>query len=257
MSELERIAETAFASFYGADAVPIAGAMCLRAPSAPDVPMLNRVVGLGRNRDVTDADLDAIEQAMSDVSYYVALSPDADPTLDARLAQRGFDEGWGWMLFQRPPVPVPTPETALTVRKTSPADTEAWAAVVATAYGLPAELAAWIASTLTLPSWTGFLAWDGDAPVAAAALWPRETPATSGSRDPARASRQGRPGSAVRRPDRPRPGGRLLDARHGDRRAARRPAERLVSQHPAPRVRGAARRRPPAPPALPLISSSR
>lgn len=171
MHDIERIAEEAYASIYGDTVIEIGGARCLRSPGAPDVPMLNRVLGLGVGREVDDGQLDRIETAMAGTSFYVAVSRDADPTLDARLAERGFDVGWGWMLFERPPVDPEQTDTTLVVRRAAEVDRDAWAGVVGAAYGLPPALAGWVASTLSHPRWTGFLALDGDEPVAAAALW--------------------------------------------------------------------------------------
>ena len=155
MRTLERITDDAYASFYGDDIVEIAGARCLRALGAPDVPMLNRVVGLGVDRDVSDDELDAIERAMAGLSYYVAVSDAASPSLDGRLAERGFDEGWGWMTFERPAEPPAAFESALTVRQTTEADHDVWARIVGAAYGLRVELGSWIAATLARPNWTG------------------------------------------------------------------------------------------------------
>ena len=64
MDELERIALAAYRPVYGPDAVDVAGATCLRAPYAPDSPMLNRVVGLGVERPVAAAELDEALGAM-------------------------------------------------------------------------------------------------------------------------------------------------------------------------------------------------
>lgn len=171
MTQLAGIAERAWSSIYGEQAVAIAGARCGRAPGAPDVPMLNRVVGLGVDRVVDDADLDAIEAAMEGTSFYVAVAPTADRKLDAKLADRGFEAGWGWMLFERPPVPPEPVRSSLVVREATEADSEAWAHIACEAYGLPVALDPWIASIISHPNWTGFLALDGDEPVALGALW--------------------------------------------------------------------------------------
>ncbi len=112
MHELERISLSAYLPFYGANALEVGGATCLRAPHAPDSPMLNRVVGLGRDGPVDEAMLDEALAAMGDTAFYVAVSPDADPALDGLLAARGLEPGWGWMLFERDEQPPPKVETA-------------------------------------------------------------------------------------------------------------------------------------------------
>src|SRR6187455_1733932 len=111
MRELERICLSAHLPVYGADALATAGATCLRARAAPDSPMMNRVVGLGLGPALEEGDVDAALAAMGDTTFYVAVSPDADPRLDALLEARGLEVGLGWMLFERGPLPPPAVET--------------------------------------------------------------------------------------------------------------------------------------------------
>ena len=77
--------------------------------------MLNRVVGLGVDGPVDEAQLDDALTAMGDTSFYVAVSPSADASLDGLLEARGLEPGWGWMLFERGPSPAPSVETALRI----------------------------------------------------------------------------------------------------------------------------------------------
>lgn len=172
MDRLERISERAFRSFYGDRVALLGGATCLRAPEAPDSPMLNRVVGLGVGRPATDEDIDHAIAAMGDTAFYVAISPFAAPAdLTARLAARGLEPGWGWMLFERPPMPAAPVATTLRVVEVGDGERDAWANVVVAAYGLPDAVAPFTASVVDAPGWSCWLALDGDEPAAAAALW--------------------------------------------------------------------------------------
>ena len=171
MDELERIALAAYRPVYGPDAIDVAGATCLRAPYAPDSPMLNRVVGLGVDRPVAEAELDEALGAMDDSTFYVGVSPSSDPALDRLLEARGLEEGWGWMLFERAPLPVPAVRTPLALGEVTNDDADEWAAVVTAGYGLPEESATRLAAAPGSGGWTAFLARDGDEPAAAAAVW--------------------------------------------------------------------------------------
>ena len=171
MEGLERIALAAYLPVYGDDAVAIGEAVCLRAPHAPDSPMLNRVVGLGLGAQVEEATLDRCLAAMADTTFYVAVAPSADPRLVALLAERGLEQGWGWMLFERGPEPAPPVETALDVVAIDAGRAEVWAELVTTSYGLPDASRPVVAAVPSLPGWTAFLALDGDEPAAAAAVW--------------------------------------------------------------------------------------
>ena len=171
MDELERIALAAYRPVYGPDAIDVAGATCLRAPYAPDSPMLNRVVGLGIDRPVAEAELDEALGAMDDSTFYVGVSPSSDPALDRLLEARGLEEGWGWMLFERAPLPAPAVQTPLALDEVTNDDADEWAAVVTAGYGLPEESATRLAAAPGSGGWTAFLARDGDEPAAAAAVW--------------------------------------------------------------------------------------
>jgi GNAT superfamily N-acetyltransferase len=171
MHALERISLDAYSVVYGPAAIRVARATCLRAPQAPDSPMLNRVVGLGTDGPVDEATLDEALAAMGDTSFYVAVSPSADASLDALLEARGLEPGWGWMLFERDASPAPSVETALRVVEVDTGTADAWAGVVVTAYGLPEEARPWFAAIPEARGWHAFLALDGQAPAAAAAVW--------------------------------------------------------------------------------------
>ena len=171
MHALERISLDAYLPVYGPAAIDVGGATCLRAPHAPESPMLNRVVGLGVDGPVDEAQLDDALTAMGDTSFYVAVSPSADASLDGLLEARGLEPGWGWMLFERGPSPAPSVETALKIVEVDAGTLDAWATVVATAYGLPDDSLPWFAAIHGTSAWHAFLALDGDEPAAAAAVW--------------------------------------------------------------------------------------
>jgi GNAT superfamily N-acetyltransferase len=168
---LEQISLDAYLPLYGADALTIRGAVCLRAPHAPDSPMLNRVVGLGVDSPPDEETIDRALDAMGDAAFYVAVAPSADPQLAQLLDARGLETGWGWMLFERGPEPPRPAETSLVVTEVDERSARPWAEVVRTAYGLPDAWGRMIETVPSLPGWTAFLALHGDEPAAAAAVW--------------------------------------------------------------------------------------
>jgi hypothetical protein len=76
----ERIMLAAYRCLYP-DAAEVGGATVLRSAEAPDSPMLNRIVGLGRSEPATEAGLDeALAAIGDDVTCYVSVAPGAQPT---------------------------------------------------------------------------------------------------------------------------------------------------------------------------------
>ena len=171
MHELERIALAAYLPVYGDDAVRVGEATCLRAPLAPDSPMLNRVVGLGVGAPADPGVVDEALAAMGDTSFYVAVSPDADPALDRLLDERGLEHGWGWMQFEWAPSSPHPVATELTVVPVDGASAGAWARVVLEGYGLPPACEPLLERVPRLAGWHAYMALAGDEPVASAALW--------------------------------------------------------------------------------------
>jgi hypothetical protein len=171
MHELERISLAAYLPVYGDDAVHVGDAVCLRAPVAPDSPMLNRIVGLADGATTDAAVLDEALAAMGDTTFYVAVPPDARPELDGALAARGLEPGWGWMLFERGPLPTPSVDTTLAVVEVDEGNAPAWAGVVLEGYGLPETCAPLVERVPGLEGWHAFLALAGDEPAGAGAVW--------------------------------------------------------------------------------------
>jgi ribosomal protein S18 acetylase RimI-like enzyme len=157
---------------HGIEAATIGGALCT-AISEQASTMLNRVVGLGLDQAATDEDLDAIEAffAHHRQEFYVSLHRKAKPAdLSARLERRGFAAAYAWMKFTRGAEPPPEIDTELRVEVARPEHGSDFGDVVAAGYGLEPFVAAWLAE-LPTTSWHCYLAYDGDEPAGAAALY--------------------------------------------------------------------------------------
>lgn len=166
-----RVANAAYRSL--GPVVDVGTATLLLCPEAPGSPMLNRVVGLGTDSPATEGELDAVLAAVPPgTTYYVAVEPDASPdALPAWLAARGLEPGWGWMRFRRGiDLPPARPTTLTLARAETPAQIDAFAHIVCTAYGLPGGSAALLHRATGTP-WELWLALDGDRPVGAAGLY--------------------------------------------------------------------------------------
>jgi hypothetical protein len=181
VSDLERIERDAYASLYaaapaalrarGIAVAEIAGAACLRLPGVSTT-MLNRVSGLGVERPATDDDLDAIDEFFGATRYAVALAPCAQPPdLDGRLRGRGFAPAYAWMKFRRDAAPAPAVETDLRVMEIDEDGAAHFAHVATAAYGLPDWFADLWPGVVGRRGWHCFVAYDGDEPAAAGALY--------------------------------------------------------------------------------------
>jgi GNAT superfamily N-acetyltransferase len=171
-SRVERVGLAAMASMYGDRVLDLDGALALRAPEAPDWPMLNRILRLGVARPATEAVLDRAMEAMAGLRYYVTLSADAHPSsLVEWLRARGFTPGWGWMQFARGVQDVPQAGTAIELVEVGRDHCAAFAQVVRVAYELPEAIAKWLQSIPLRPGWMCLLALADGEPAGAAALY--------------------------------------------------------------------------------------
>lgn len=156
-------------SAAGLPVTRIAGAVCFAAPGIPDI-QLNRVAGLGVERDPTDDELDEIEAFFRSHRSRFAVSL-AATELRPRLLERGYTPGYAWMKFRRDAAPAVMPATDLTVQTTT--DGETFGRIVATAFGMPGA-SAMFDGLAGRPGWTLFLARAGEDPAGAAALFVEE-----------------------------------------------------------------------------------
>jgi GNAT superfamily N-acetyltransferase len=173
--ELELAEAAAYESLFAGAGLPtarIAGAACLALPQVPEETALNRVTGLGLAGPVADAELDEVDAFFRPhgVRWAVGVSPHAPGSLAASLRERGFTEGYAWMKFGRALDPPPTAVSRLQVRRVD--DGDAFGNVVARAYGLPEQLGPGMFAQLPgCAGWHCFVAFDGDEPAGAAALF--------------------------------------------------------------------------------------
>jgi hypothetical protein len=174
--EIVAAAPPALVAGLGLRVEPIGAGAALAAPEV-DVPMFNRVLGLGV---LAPADHATIERALSPwcgraVRRMVQVVPDAEtPALRAALEARGLRRLDNWVKLTRRAEPPPPIETDLRVAEIGPASAEAAGAVMAAAFGIPATSGPLLTGVIGRPAWRGYAAFDGDEPVAAALLFVHE-----------------------------------------------------------------------------------
>jgi GNAT superfamily N-acetyltransferase len=173
--DLWSAAPPSVAEHHGIAHRDVAGGVCLGCAAMPGHPIFNHVIGLGVAAPAADAELDEVERFFDrlGVPYLVAADPGAPALVDA-LAARGYrDQGRPWMTFGRDPRPAPATvgDASLTVEDAGRSRASAFAAVVATAFDLPADLAPWMGAIVDRPGWTCLLALDRGEPVGAAAMF--------------------------------------------------------------------------------------
>jgi hypothetical protein len=168
-----RAAPAELAERYGIRVEKTGTATCVGAAGLPGVPMINRALGLGQAREATDDEIARIAEFFRElgVRFYLPVSPGARPEdLEARLAARGFERGYGWAKFRRDTKPFKA-STELRVDLATVDEAEAFGRVVAEGYGLPRFAADWCAALVERPGWSCYVSWDGKQPAGAGALY--------------------------------------------------------------------------------------
>jgi GNAT superfamily N-acetyltransferase len=180
--ELERAETVAFRDLF--EAVPpllaerhgfavtrIAGATCGRVRSLPQSREFNHVMGFGLYEGAGEPELDALEHWYAGSPFVVALSPEAPADLRALLAARGFSPNYAWMKFCRTPDPDVTAHTDLRVERVGPERALDFAAVELEGYGMPGFLRDVLAALPGRPGWSCYVAYAGDRPCGAGAMF--------------------------------------------------------------------------------------
>jgi GNAT superfamily N-acetyltransferase len=140
-----------------------------------EVPMLNGIMGLGVMDD--DAELELLAQALDwmqqfGIGGYLAVVPGSSAERVLR-EERGFEPGYAWMKFSFDLVEAELPEatTHLLVTEVGPDQAAAFGTAFADGYGMPPSAAGFAAAIVGVPGWHCYVAFEGDEPAGAAALF--------------------------------------------------------------------------------------
>lgn len=151
------------------------GALILR--SATDTPVLNRAIGLGARRPVTEEDISEITSAFRRVGagrFFVHLPRDVRPQRAAEwLAAQGLTRyRRSWVTLRRNSAPLPpSPATALRIVPASPLHAKPLGATLAAAFDAPPAAGEVFTSVIGRPGWDVYVALDGDRVAAGGALF--------------------------------------------------------------------------------------
>lgn len=157
-------------------AEPAEGAVLLLMPQV-DYLTFNRVVGLGLEKPVTEAQLDGIlarYRAAGAPRFFVPLSPAAEPA-EARdwLLARGLTRYNRWAKLEREAeASVPEVRTDARIEEVGPERGADVGRVLREGFQVPLEdLEPWMAALVGRKDWRHYLAFDGSEPVGTASLY--------------------------------------------------------------------------------------
>jgi ribosomal protein S18 acetylase RimI-like enzyme len=175
----------AWADFYQAASHEIASAAgiqvvrtsttAITVVSQVDTLAFNRLIGLGFSEPITE---EAIDRAISIYReanvhrFFVPVCPDVLTSETERLLQRkGLKHYNNWVKFCRDFTRMPPVKTTLTVREISKAEAAEFAKILVAGFEWSDSLCPWIERSVGRPGWRHYMAYDGDRPVATAALF--------------------------------------------------------------------------------------
>jgi hypothetical protein len=166
--DLESAEHAAYADAFRAspelcEVTEIGGGTCLAVRRLPGR-IFNRVFGLE-----SAGALDEIAAFYGDTQWWVSDSRG----LGQELEQRGFVRDYGWMKFSRGIGPRQAQSDLLVVR-VDPGRAGDFALVVVGGYDLPEWTAPFAANVVGRPGWSCYVAYDGDNPAGAGALFVHE-----------------------------------------------------------------------------------
>jgi hypothetical protein len=140
-----------------------------------DHPLFNRILGLGVGEPATESMLDeaiAVFQNAGCKNYMAQVSPLAQPAQYSEwLAARGFKPSRNWAKVYRGNEPAPTISTDLRVEKIEKDQADAYANVALSVFEMPPALRPLVKGNVGKPGWHHYLAFDGEKPVSAAAMF--------------------------------------------------------------------------------------
>jgi GNAT superfamily N-acetyltransferase len=176
VAALPEAAPAAFARETGLHVERIGSAVAVVMERVPHI-LFNRVIGLGLREPATEAMVDRIVDLYQPhgVRFAVQLSPAAQPAaLPGWLAARGVQRGDSWLKFIRGVEPPPPAPTDLRIAAIGPEWAAAYAETIRTVFDMPPLFRPWVQANIGRPGWRHYLAFDGDQPMATAALFVRD-----------------------------------------------------------------------------------
>jgi GNAT superfamily N-acetyltransferase len=184
-ADLERIERDAYADVFaaapgavaahhGIAVVPVGGGAVCTIVADVESLMLNRVCGLGVDEPATEETVERAAEAFGETPYAVSLAPSARPNGIADwLRAAGFDAAYAWMKFVRSGASAADVTTDLRVEHAGAGDGAAFARPVVEGFGMPAWAEEWLAAIPGRSGWSCHVAWSGDEPAAAGAVFLR------------------------------------------------------------------------------------
>jgi hypothetical protein len=142
-----------------------------------DVPMLNRVVGIGLRESATEEMLAAIDRLYraANVRYMVQVAPGAKPDqLPSWLEARNLPRLDNWAKLIRGDEAPVTIATDLRVERVGPEYAEAFARIVCAGFELPDPCGDLLTGLVGRAGWYHYMAFDEATPVACGALYVRD-----------------------------------------------------------------------------------
>lgn len=140
-----------------------------------DLIVLNRIVGLGVGHVATESMLDdamASLQKAGCKNYMAQVSPLAKPArLPEWLDARGFTRTNNVAKMYRGNKPASFTPTPLRLQAIGQEQAEAFAEIATTVHGMPLALGPLFSGNIGKPGWHHYLAFDGEQPVSAAAMF--------------------------------------------------------------------------------------
>jgi ribosomal protein S18 acetylase RimI-like enzyme len=176
-SDLYQAADSGLVAGAGLSTSPVGDGVLLAA-SRVDVLALNRIVGFGLTMvPSTSAIDDAIRaiEASGCPRCFVQVAPvEGHEALVSHLEERGLRHYNNWMRLVRDlsePGELSSDSGEIDVRQVGGADAAVFGEIVATAFGYPPSIAPLVGQAVGRRHWCHYLAFDNDAPIAAAAMY--------------------------------------------------------------------------------------
>lgn len=152
------------ASELGIASLDLGEAIAVQARFLSGLTEANHAVGIS-----TVEQLDRLPDFYGETRYAVSPAPGAG--LDDAFQRRGYGPGYAWMKFARSTSPPPSVETELELVELGPEGARDFARTVVEGSGMPGRFVEWLAKLPGREGWQCFVAYAGDQPAGAGALF--------------------------------------------------------------------------------------